>query len=84
LGLRGGNQGGQLRLSGVGCGLNACHGQCVFRWKWNGCGWRKRRSGYNGCGVSGVVSGIRQTSAYLLLVTWHQTRAFLISVKSEK
>jgi len=67
LGLRGGNQGGQLRLSGVGCGLNACHGQCVFRWKWNGCGWRKRRSGYNGCGVSGVVSGIRQTSAYLLL-----------------
>ena len=56
LGLHCGNQGGQLRLSGVGRGLNACHGQCVFRRRWNGCGWRKTRSGNNGCGVFGVVS----------------------------
>jgi len=56
LGLHCCNQGGQLRLSGVGRGLNACHGQCVFRRGWNGCGWRKRRSGDNGCGVAGVIS----------------------------
>jgi len=49
LGLHGCNQ-------GVGRGLNACHGQCVFRREWNGCGWRKRRSGDNGCGVAGVIS----------------------------
>ena len=42
LGLHGGNQGGQLRLSGVSRGLDACHSQRVFRWRWNGCGWRKR------------------------------------------
>ena len=54
--LHGDNQGGQLRLSGVGCGVDACHSQRVFRWRWNGCGWRKRRSGDHGCGVSGVVS----------------------------
>ena len=54
LGLHGGS--GQLRLSGVGRGLDACHSQRVFRWRWNGCGWRKRRSGNHGCGVSGMVS----------------------------
>jgi len=50
------NLGGQLCLSGVGRGLNAGHGQCVFRRGWNGCRWLKRRSGNDGCGVAGLIS----------------------------
>ena len=34
LGLHCCNQGGQLCLSGVGRGLDACHSQRVFRWRW--------------------------------------------------
>jgi hypothetical protein len=56
LGLHGSNLGCQLRLGGVGRGLDACHSQRVFHWRWNGCGWRRRRCGDRCCGVSSVVS----------------------------
>jgi hypothetical protein len=52
LGLYGGDQGGHLRLGGVGRGLDACHSERVFRWRWNGCCWRKGRSGDRCCDVS--------------------------------
>ena len=60
LGLHCWNQGGQLRLSGVGRGQlrlsGVGRGLASACRRWNGYGWRKRRSGDNGCGVAGAVS----------------------------
>ena len=70
LGLHGGDQGGHLRLGGIGRGLAACHSKRVFRWRWNGYYCHKGRSGHHCCDVSGVVSclaGSREKGGAVLL-----------------